>query len=1772
MKQPFSLSITLILILFTLIWHDYVMAYTPYVDGSQVRRCRTLDEIDDGPVADPFHNCPLVEATDPPAASLSDVTITTELDFWITYEDMLERWTIPGREPIERLYEWGVNGYYQWFGPCVSGSGYCYFNVGDVWFREFFESRRSPLTTESLGTWKVEEVIRGGHGEEMTFEMKELVLTEEYGGSRIGIVNQDVAAPFRFRLATFEDTPEQPYPVAGESVTGTLTGPRRAKNAAVYGIGPGSKTDANGNDEAIIHLGSKPGTYTLKLSTRWMETQPEFDFFAIDDIDDLDPEQEHPDVEEGVGEEEGRACGRVGNPISLAIGNKFQREIDMPQSGLSPIRFTRFHNSLGFVSESFRNYWTHSYDRRVEIPANPAIDPVKVIRPDGRKISFSWNGAEFEPSPGIRARLEQTAGGWQFTDGNMTVEQFDIDGYLAEIVSPRGMTEIATYDRDDRLARVESNSGGSLDFSYDSEGRLSSLTDHTGRTWRYGYEILGRLSFVENPDGTTREYHYEDLRHPYALTGITDENGVRYATYEYDQAGMAIASYHANDADRVDIRYGENGERIVLDPLGNATVYQTRIENRRGVLDGISGPICSQGCGLSDTQFVYDEEANVISQTSFGVTTRFGNYDSKGQPGFKIQAADTPDERRVDYEYDPRFRNRITRITESSVFSGGHKVTQRTYNDDGEMTRETVSGFDPDGQPVSRTTSSTFGGPFGQITSTDGPRADVDDRTHFQYHPDEALAGLNRGRLKAVIDPNGLRLRDHIEYSASGKILSESRPNGVLISYGYHPENDRVEFMTESDGGNYNRTRWEYTPAGDVSMIILDDETGQEVITRMFYDSARRLYRTESRVSRTLSSYGYSYEADQWETYQFDGAGNVIVETRASSDLAGENIVIQRVFDEHSRIDSLSSGGVTEGYRFNPNGTLASKVDGKSKTTAYTYDDFKRLTRTEQVGQVITEFSYDVHGNTSGMTDPEGHSTRYQYDDLGNLVRQESPETGTTVHAYNAAGQLVRSVDAKGLASIYTYDAAGRLTGINREGTDYDVTYRYDDCSSGLGRICSITTGWGHTVDYGWNALGEKISVISNEGGLSYTYGPQGSLNSIVYPSGREVKIHKDGGLASSITLLTSDLSEITLVDEIRYSPLRRPVSWRLGNGKTTTIDLDTRHRPVAINVTGTWDWNVSAYDQADNPMAIETSFSSAAIGYDAHDRLSSAITEETATTFSYDKSGNRTSRVTNGQVETGIYEPMSNRVSSFGSLLYSLDANGNTASAADSGGSGSSYSYSSHNRLLDVADSQTSEVLAAYQYDGLGQRVSSSSPSKIRKFVYGTGGELLAELDGNGNAVHEYVYLDGILVADLGEPATDEVAVLPPEIIVDSDGSGVDITGSRWAERSSSAAVNGSYLRNRKFSGRSVRWFVDEGDFQAGSYDVYVKWLKPANDGVQTWYRLLRINDEVQGYWTSVRVIHSGISVGDWAHLGTFEFNAPPAGVRYQGLYLMGDDNIGGQAGAYLAADAVKLVPRPEPVALTGVKYIHTDHLGTPHVVTDANGEIVWSAEYRPFGSAAVNEDPDGDLERYELNIRFPGQYYHEETGLHYNYYRDYDPDLGRYIQSDPIGLLGGRNSYEYGSSNPLLVIDPLGLCVEQVSGTVRKTDWYVDGIWPIWSSRRMNSEDRLVIDVEGNLHVGAIIDCVARCGGCESSKRNWTLFEYADIEGIVVPWVTPEYYIPSPNRLIQLIRIISAGRRLALFERDVNDVLDSILEGGASRMCERSPKNSTAVRPGFP
>jgi len=135
------------------------------------------------------------------------------------------------------------------------------------------------------------------------------------------------------------------------------------------------------------------------------------------------------------------------------------------------------------------------------------------------------------------------------------------------------------------------------------------------------------------------------------------------------------------------------------------------------------------------------------------------------------------------------------------------------------------------------------------------------------------------------------------------------------------------------------------------------------------------------------------------------------------------------------------------------------------------------------------------------------------------------------------------------------------------------------------------------------------------------------------------------------------------------------------------------------------------------------------------------------------------------------------------------------------------------------------------------------------------------------------------------------------------------------------------------------------------------------------------------------------------------------------------------------VATDNLNLATTSAPVNITvdrvpALHFVHVDQLNSPRLIADATGATVWRQDNsEPFGSNPPDENPSG-LGAFEFPLRFPGQYADKETGQHYNYFRDcYDPSMGRYCQSDPIGLRGGLNTYLYALADPLRNIDSDGL-----------------------------------------------------------------------------------------------------------------------------------------------
>lgn len=247
---------------------------------------------------------------------------------------------------------------------------------------------------------------------------------------------------------------------------------------------------------------------------------------------------------------DGEGCG-VGNPCNPATGNKFQSETDFAYSGFA---FTRSYNSSNLADIGLGRGWRSLYQKKLIIDSNSLIQVSSRGRGEPwRKVNGVWQG-----DADSDVMITEAVDGFTLTRNNGATEWYNLKGYIQSETDTNGQTTIYTYDGDELLLTQVTNSyGHSIIFTYVGS-RVATVTDPTGAVYRYEY-ANGQLVTVVYPDDTPSDdldnprklYHYENTAFPHHLTGITDENGHRYATYAYDATGKAISTEHAQTTNPV---------------------------------------------------------------------------------------------------------------------------------------------------------------------------------------------------------------------------------------------------------------------------------------------------------------------------------------------------------------------------------------------------------------------------------------------------------------------------------------------------------------------------------------------------------------------------------------------------------------------------------------------------------------------------------------------------------------------------------------------------------------------------------------------------------------------------------------------------------------------------------------------------------------------------------------------------------------------------------------------------------------------------------------------------------------------------------------------------------------------------------------------------------------------------------------------------------------------------------------------------------------------
>lgn len=443
------------------------------------------------------------------------------------------------------------------------------------------------------------------------------------------------------------------------------------------------------------------------------------------------------------------------------------------------------------------------------------------------------------------------------------------------------------------------------------------------------------------------------------------------------------------------------------------------------------------------------------------------------------------------------------------------------------------------------------------------------------------------------------------------------------------------------------------------------------------------------------------------------------------------------------------NGGQRVDWRYDPNGNVKTRTDAAGRTTTYDYDAQDRLSKVTAPDGGITIYHYDAEGNLDYVQDPRGLKTLYTYNGFGQVLTQSSPDSGTTTYTYDSAGRLQTETKANGLVITYTWDALDRMT--SRSSGGVTETFFYDEGQYGKGRLTRITDATGET-SFTYTAAGELTLQVNKIYGSTYmtlwNWDTAGRLTGINYPTGLNLGFGYDAyGRVSSVT---SNLAGTwsTLANSFLYQPAtERRYAWRFGNGLPRMVTLDTDGRIAQLASPGIHDLSLGYYN-TDTISSITDNINaawSASFSYDPADRLASVSKSGDNQGFGWDKVGNRTAQSRAGVGYGVTVDGVSNRLSSWssGSLSRSFgyDAAGNLRTESRSDGS-RSYDYDSFNRLAKVW--VNGGLGGDYRYNALSQRAYRGSQGQATGYIYGPGGQLMAEI---GPQTTSYVWIGGELL-----------------------------------------------------------------------------------------------------------------------------------------------------------------------------------------------------------------------------------------------------------------------------------------------------------------------------------------------------------------------------------------------------------------------------------------
>ena len=1255
----------------------------------------------------------------------------------------------------------------------------------------------------------------------------------------------------------------------------------------------------------------------------------------------------------------------------------YQNEIEKDYStASSALSLDRFYISATHRAPSLLgNNWRHTYDRSLSYVENPAHSLTTAVlnRPDSGRQYFTLVGDAWKPEAGFNERLEHNiGGGWVYTDNGDTKERYSEEGLLLSI---------------------ENRDGQILTMQY-SIGELSAVVDDKGRTLTFGYQYFANI-----PTGSNNA----DRKNRLTTVGLPDGQII---SYQYDANGMLERAVYpdatpANAADNPYRRY-EYGNGT------NASIYQlTGLFDERGIqflnwqhIPG--GPAISSehgppGSGIDKVSLVLNADGNTAITNPYNQTRSYGFSVINGVKKITSMSAACP---ACGTNFAARTYDANGKTDIETDFAGS--TTDTDYNLRGLLTQKIESA---NRAATKRTTQTDWHATFNVPLERRVLNASnlLEAKAKYSYNA--------RGQAAAMcqIDPSNSTAMAYVCGSFA------DAPTGVRQSATAYCEQADVTSGT--------------CPIIGLKKSVDGPRVDVSDITTYTY------YQTDDATCASAPTTCPHRKGDMWKVA--NAAGHVTEYTRY--DGAGRALQMK------------DANGVVTDMEYNARGWLtARKVRGLDDTgefyddaiTRIEYDPAGQVTRVMQpdgylLGDYI-DFTYDAAHRLTGVRDALGNSVTYTLDNAGNRTVETTKDPN---------GVVMRSLSR-------VYDTLGRLQASRNAANEPTVAMTYDANDN----LDITTDGLGRVTNQDVDPLNRLIKTIQDQGVgkinavTQFEYDARDNLTKVIDPKNLNTS-YAYNGLNDLIELSSPD----TGIAAYTYDQAGNRKTQTDARGIVTTYTYDPLNRLTQVAYPTA---SLNSHFNYDTINAICTSAETFAKG-----RLTGFSDPSGSTQYCYDRFGNMTRKQTVNNGDTSVFQFAYTRAGRLSSITY-------PSSITSPIGMKVSYRRNEIGQVVEVVvrQGETAKIFAnniTYYPFGPLSRIEFLPPGSPNSNPLAIGEEVtLAQSDATRAAapgsgctprpgggcnpvpatnpiVQTRAYDQDYAIQSVGGLNYQVDRLGNIESIIDSLGGNTfayDHLDRLTNVRDSSTAAD-VFAFTYDATGNRLSKQAGAATPQTYAYPAASHRL----DSVAGVARLLDANGNTLQVGTSQYFTYDQRNrMVDFRSSSTtivrmYQYNAKGERVRKYKNAMTHASYLYDESGKLLSETKTTLTGNSTtqeiiwlddmPIGLSQNGVLHgilTDHLNTPRQVFLSSTQALqwrWGMTDNAFGEKpAIATGVD-------LELRFPGQLYDAESGLHYNYFRDYESSTGRYLESDPIGLSGGNSTYAYVASNPFTNIDPLGL-----------------------------------------------------------------------------------------------------------------------------------------------